>query len=167
MLALSITNIKHFMSQLLTGDAFYSFLLEEASITTYNTFLINGHLIQDFYTSEEWKSREHPEQSFSSWEKLQGICFDLIKGKHTPVQFRFTLQLKPECFPAVTEKESDFDVTSIQSLSLNIRYDGNKLLLTTATTYKSFQLDKTLDFMWDKYIKMYLSKCTIDYEELF
>ena len=42
MIALRIKNVKHFMSQFLGGDAFDSFLLEQASISTYCTFTIDG-----------------------------------------------------------------------------------------------------------------------------
>ena len=54
MIALRIKNVKHFMSQFLGGDAFDSFLLEQASISTYCTFTIDGRENRAFYTSEEW-----------------------------------------------------------------------------------------------------------------
>ena len=41
MIALKITHIKQFMNRLLAGEDFDSFLLEEASISTYNTFTID------------------------------------------------------------------------------------------------------------------------------
>ena len=51
--AFQIKDIKGFMAALLTTDIFDSFLLEEAIITTYNTFVIDGHLVKDFFQSEE------------------------------------------------------------------------------------------------------------------
>ena len=48
MIALKIINVKNFMAKLLTQDVFQNFLLEEASITTYNTFVIDGHLMEAF-----------------------------------------------------------------------------------------------------------------------
>ena len=44
MIALKITNLKKFMSQLLIGECFDSFWLSEASITTGNTYIIEGTL---------------------------------------------------------------------------------------------------------------------------
>lgn len=49
MIALEIKNIKEFMNHLLNSEAFDSFFMEEASITTYNTFLIDGHIVDAFY----------------------------------------------------------------------------------------------------------------------
>ncbi len=49
MIALKITNVKQFMAKLLGGEDFDSFLLEEATISTYNTFMIDGHQNRDFY----------------------------------------------------------------------------------------------------------------------
>ena len=53
MLALHITSMKTFMNQLLAGDAFDCFLLEEAIISTANTYTIDGHINVDFYPMEE------------------------------------------------------------------------------------------------------------------
>ena len=84
MIALKIINVKNFMAKLLTQDVFQNFLLEEASITTYNTFVIDGHLMEAFYDTEEWKERSHREYELSEWSVMRPICFDLIKGTHTP-----------------------------------------------------------------------------------
>ena len=42
MLALKITDVKDFMNKLLIGEVFDRFSLVEASVTTFNTFTING-----------------------------------------------------------------------------------------------------------------------------
>ena len=52
MKALKITETKNFMGILLKSDCFEDFLLAEASITTYNTFTIDGHLQQDFFDTD-------------------------------------------------------------------------------------------------------------------
>ena len=48
MLALKITDVKDFMNKLLIGEVFDRFSLVEASVTTFNTFTINGKLHYDF-----------------------------------------------------------------------------------------------------------------------
>ena len=48
MKAYQIKDVKNFMGRLLGTDAFDSFLLAEASITTYNTFVIDGHIEKIF-----------------------------------------------------------------------------------------------------------------------
>lgn len=48
MIALQIKEIKSFMGKLLGTECFDSFLLEEAVITTYNTFRIDGRINREF-----------------------------------------------------------------------------------------------------------------------
>jgi hypothetical protein len=71
-------DIKKFMNCLLVGDTFDKFLLEEASITTFNTFTIDGHVQSDFYSEEELASLA--DSTLSSWANIKPICFNLIKG---------------------------------------------------------------------------------------
>ena len=57
MIALKITNVKQFMAKLLAGEDFDAFLLEEAVISTYNTFTIDGRQNREFYTAVEWEDK--------------------------------------------------------------------------------------------------------------
>ena len=104
MIALKITNVKMFMGKLLASDNFDVFMLEEAMISTYNTFSIDGHQNRDFYTTEEWENKEICPYDFSMWKTIRPICFDLIKGTHTPTAFRFVLHLLPEHVAAILQK---------------------------------------------------------------
>ena len=83
MISRKITELKHFMTRLLASDCFDSFLLEQAIITTYNTFTIDGHLERNFYTSEEWEDPSLCPYDLSCWADIRPICFSLIKGKKT------------------------------------------------------------------------------------
>ncbi|MCI8985697.1 MAG: hypothetical protein HFI60_07070 [Lachnospiraceae bacterium] len=104
MIALKITNVKQFMGKLLGGEDFDSFLLEEATISTYNTFHIDGHQNRDFYTSEEWEDKEMRPYDFTKWKTIRPVCFDLIKGRRTPAAFQFVLHLIPEYVASVLKK---------------------------------------------------------------
>ena len=167
MIALKITNIKNFMGKLLASDAFDVFMLEEASISTYNTFMIDGHQNRDFYTTEEWEDRELRPYDFSTWKQIRPICYSLIKGTKTPSAFKFILHLIPEHVLAILEK-NDTNVTSnqLKALVLTIKYDGTSLTLITGTAFHSFVMDKSVDSLWDNAIKKFLDKCEIEYEEL-
>ena len=167
MIALKITNIKQFMSRLLTGEDFDSFLLEEASISTYNTFTIDGRQNREFYTSEEWEDKEIRPYEFTAWKTIRPVCFDLIKGKRTPTAFQFVLHLIPGHTAAILEK-GDTAVTAdqVKAFVLNIKYDGAALTLITGTSFHTFLMDKTPDALWDHAVKHFLEKRQIDYEEL-
>ena len=167
MIALKITNIKQFMSKLLTGEDFDAFLLEEASISTYNTFTIDGRQNREFYTSEEWEDKDIRPYEFTAWKTIRPVCFDLIKGKRTPTAFQFVLHLIPGHTAAILEK-GDTTVTAdqVKAFFLNIKYDGAALTLITGTAFHTFLMVKTPDSLWDHAVKQFLEKRQIDYEEL-
>lgn len=164
MLALQITSVKSFMNRLLAGDTFDIFLLEEAVISTAITYTIDGHINTDFYPAEE---RESITDEFQSWSELKGLCFNLIKGRRTPLYFKFVLHLKPEKTNTLLSKEhSSVDSSQVRGLILTIKYEGSKVILTTGTSYHTFVMDKEPDRIWDKAIVKYLSGKGIPFEEL-
>ena len=167
MIALKITNVKQFMGKLLASEAFDSFLLEEASISTYNTFLIDGHQNRDFYTSEEWEDKEIRPFDFTTWKQIRPICYSLIKGTKTPSAFKFILHLMPDYLASIL-KEQDTTVTpqQIKALVLTVKYDGTTLTLITGTAFHTFIMDKSVDVLWDNAVKVFLDKREISYEEL-
>lgn len=167
MIALKITNVKQFMGKLLASEAFDSFLLEEASISTYNTFLIDGHQNRDFYTSEEWEDKEIRPFDFTTWKQIRPICYSLIKGTKTPSAFKFILHLMPDYLASILN-EQDTTVTpqQIKALALTVKYDGTTLTLITGTAFHTFIMDKSVDVLWDNAVKGFLDKREISYEEL-
>ena len=96
MIALQIQDIKNFMSKLLLSQTFDNFLLVEGTITTYNTFRIDGRVHKDFFTEEEIEERGLSDREFSLWKEVKPFCLELIKGKKTPLGFKFTFQLSKE-----------------------------------------------------------------------
>lgn len=161
MIALEILSMKNFMSHLLSADTFDIFLLEEATISTANSYTIDGHINADFYPPEE-RDKAHIPYNFRLWSEIKGLCFDLIKGKYTPLYFKFVLQLKPEHMAKLLGD----DPGQVKSLVLNIRYDGNKAILTTGTSFHTFVMSKEADLIWDNALCKYLSEKGIGYEKL-
>ena len=155
MIALQITSMKNFMNHLLVADTFDPFLLEEATVSTALTVTIDGHINKE--DCIPW--------DLQSWSKIKGLCFDLIKGKHTPLYFKFVLHMQPDKAASMLEK-AQVDPGVIRALVLNIRYDGEKTVLTTGCAYQVFTMDKSADTAWDKALKKYLDLKGISYEEL-
>ena len=166
MIALQITSMKQFMSELLTGDAFDIFLLEEATLTTSITLSIDGHVNVDFYPIAERTPALLPYE-YQPWSEMKGLCFDLIKGKRTPLNLKFVMQLKPDKVQSMLEKEKlGAKAASLKSLILTIKYDGAKTILTTGSSYQTFVMDKTADVVWDRQISKYLAMKGIQFEIL-
>lgn len=167
MLALQITSTKHFMNQLLTGDCFSSFLLENATITTYNTFSIDGRVRPEFYDSDDAAFEEKTRYIFSPFSEIQEFLFSYIKGSRTPLHIKITLLLKPEAMDKLLNDENcTVQKELISAFALNIKYDGAKIILTTAISYTGFTMDKSAEPIWDNALKKFLSAKEIAFEEI-
>ena len=89
MLALELTNVKDFMNKLLKSETFDNFLLQEAVITSAASYVIDGHIHDGFFSSEEISELGLTGYRLLPFRFLRGNCFDLIKGKKTPSSFKF------------------------------------------------------------------------------
>ena len=167
MTALEITSLKQFMHSFLTTEAFDLFLLEQASISTYNTFEIDGRQNQAFYTKEEWEDPSIRPYEFTCWKDIRSLCFDLIKGTHTPTSFKFVLQLIPSYTEGILKNEDTLlKADDIKALLITLKYDGTRLVLVTGTSLKTFIPDRSIERYWDNAMRRFLAKKALPFEEL-
>lgn len=150
---------KNCMSHLLLKPTFDEFSLVEGSIVTFNKFTIDGFLQKDFY-------EEAPEKEYSDWKDLHEFCFNIIKGKRTPLSFKFVLSLSKADFEKFlsANKLDGFRPENIQGLYLNFRYDGTSLQCVTGTSLNMFTLDKSLDAAWDEFVRKFFARHEIEFE---
>jgi len=150
---------KNCMSHLLLKSTFDGFSFIEGEITTFNKFTFDGYIHKEFF-------EEAPEQTHSDWKDLREFCFSLIKGKRTPLGFKFVLSLNPKHFEKFIETNvlEGFQPDNIKGLYLNFKYDGTNLQCVTGTSLSIFTLDKSLENAWDEYVKKFFSKMEIEWE---
>lgn len=159
MISLHLTSVKDCMAHLLLSETFDSFLFIEGEIVTFNTFTIDGFIQKAFFTEEE----TIPE--YSSWKNLREYCFSLIKGKKTPLSFKFIFSLSPQNIARLIEQNHlDFQTDQVQGLYLNIKYDGTALQCITGTSLKTFSMDKSLEKAWDTMVQKFFAQKQIAYE---
>lgn len=165
MIALQIQDIKNFMSRLLLSQTFDQFLLVEGSITTYNVFRIDGRIHKDFFTSEEIENLALNDREFSLWREVKPFCLELIKGKKTPLSFKFIFQLSRENTEKllIASGISSIQPENISGLLLNVRYDNGSLSCITAANLNLFTLDKSLEHAWDDMVKRFLKQQEISF----
>lgn len=162
MVALQIADIKSFMKKLLLTDSFDRFLFLEGSITTFNTFYIDGTLQKSYYTQEEQDLLGA--RSLSYWEELRPFCLDLIKGRKTPLSFRFTFQLSASNVEKLLAQTGIMiPAVQVRGLLINLHYDGRSLRCTTGTSLSVFTMDKKLDHAWDDMVQKYFHQQEIPY----
>lgn len=164
MVALKIEDIKGFTKKLFIGDVFDIFLLREATIVTFNTFSIDGHIRQGYYTEQELE--ENKIEELSSWSVIKPICFSLIKGKKLPGSFQITLQLSPEQVEKfLIHSQVGLTVDQVNGICMNIRYEDNVLYCVSGTSLNIFTLDRVIDIEWDEALRLFLRQQEIAYTE--
>ena len=149
---ITINDIKTFMSKLLIKEDFDTYLLKEATITTYNTFTIDGHIKEAYYSKEEFE--ELNQSTFSSWATIKPHCFNLIKGKKLPVSFKIILKADDsQVIDLIKDANTSINISDVEGLYLNIKYENNTLECITAISLYTFTMDKSLENHWDKTIE--------------
>ncbi len=167
MIALQITQLKQFMSQLLSGEVFDNFLMSEATVSTAYTYTIGGHRNRALSPAEEWNDHSLCPAPYASCAGLEPHLFQLIKGTKTPLYFKIILQLSPEnTEKLLTANPCDVAPNQIKALLLTIKYDGTKAILTTGTSFTTFLMSKEPDEIWDKAVTQFLSKKNVSFENM-
>lgn len=164
MVALKIEDIKSFTAKLFVGNTFDEFMVREATIVTFNTFTIDGHIRQGYYTDQELE--EMRIEDLSSWQVIKPICFSLIRGKKLPGSFQVTLQLAPASVEQfLRDCQLGFLVEQINGIYINIRYEDNTLYCVSGTSLNVFTLDKSLEMEWDEALRLFFKSQQIAFTE--
>lgn len=162
MIALSMTDVKECMSKLLLSETFDPFYFIEGEIVTFGTFSLDGYLQKDFYEEDTAPSRE-----YALWMDVREYCFSLIKGKRTPLSFKFVLGLSESNIQKLISQQGlDFELEDVRGLYINLKYDGQKLQCVTGTAMTLFTLDKSLEQAWDTMVQKFFTQKEIKYEVL-
>ncbi|WP_026508303.1 DUF5721 family protein [Butyrivibrio sp. MC2013] len=151
------------MNCLLREDTFSSFLLRKALLRCANDIEIDGSVNKAFYEDE---ASAIPESSYIPWLQVRDNCFDLIKGRHTPLELKFVLLADSSMTAKAIELSENNISPSDCTLTLSARFYEGKVTLTSGTALNSFTLDKSLEKTWDTTIKAFLDAAFIDFEEL-
>lgn len=167
MIALNIVDIKDFMNKLLRSEMFDHFLLQEATITSSVSYIIDGHINMNFYAKEELEETGLLGLDFAPFSLLRTNCYDLIKGKRTPEFFKFVFLLSPVNLERTLDQaQSSLTASDITAAFLNLKYQNSQLLITTGVSYRTFILDKSFEYEWDLLVKKFLRNNAISFEEL-
>ena len=162
MIALALTDVKECMGKLLLSETFDPFYFIEGEIVTFSTFTIDGYLKKDFYDAEN-----APEREYALWKDVREFCFSIIKGKRTPLSFKFVLGLSDSNIEKLLlQQDLDFKPQDVRGLYINLKYDGQNLQCVTGTAMNLFTMDKSLEQAWDKMIQKFFTQKEIKYEVL-
>ncbi len=144
-----------FMKKLLIGTDFDSFLLSEASITTFATFQIDGNFHPEFLEDAE---EMYPAEAagYTLWQRVRPFFYELTRGKQTPLRFRLIFRLSASnTEKLISQCGLCLDPEQIDGLFLNVNFDGSALYCTSGTSVKTFTLDKSLENAWDEMLEKF------------
>lgn len=159
-----IQDIKDFMKKLLIIDTFDTFLLSEASITTYASFHIDGSFHPEYLSSAEAEALTVERSGYTLWKRARPFFFELTKGKNTPLNFRIVFRLAPHNVGKLLAQAGvSLRPEDVDGLFLNIHYDGTNLTCISGTSLRIFSLDKTLEHAWDSMLEKFFRQKEIPF----
>lgn len=166
MILFKIQHTKDFMNKLLLSEAFDAFLVKEASIATFFTSHFEGKRNIDFYTPEELELLGE-DIEYCRWAELKPFCLQIIKGKKTPLSFKFIFKLSAKNTAKFLQQTGlPFSLRDISGLFLNVSFENGTIHCTSGTALTIFTLDKTLEEQWDNMVERFLKQQQLDYEIL-
>lgn len=157
MIAVQIADIGSFMTKLLRSEVFDSFEFMEGTLQTRITYNFDGRILTDSYSEDELIEEGLFGHTYLPFSMQRPVLFDLIKGKKTPCFFKFTLFLPPADFFAKTQLPPD-SLDSISGFLLNLRFMHGELTASTGVSYRTFSMDKSIEFEWDSYIRHFFKE---------
>ncbi|KIR03494.1 hypothetical protein P261_02309 [Lachnospiraceae bacterium TWA4] len=163
MQALQILDIKQGASHLFTQSSFDYFLVKEASVTTFSTITIDGHLYTDYFSDDELETLK--DTQYSSWQMIRPIFYSLIKGKKLPRDFSLIFSLsKDNIQNFLKQYQLEQFEDALEGLYLNFKYKDQKLQVISGVSLNVFTMDKTVERAWDDMTKKILKHHKIAFE---
>ena len=163
MIGLRLPDLKTATTHIFTKTSFDYFLLKEAVITTSNTVTIDGAVKKDYFSQEELEMLR--DSDYMEWKLIRPICFSLIKGKKLPLSFQLALSLSRDNIDRlIKQNQTSFRTEEIGGLYLNFRYEKKALSAISATSLKTFSMDKSLEQLWDDTVKKLFHQLEIPFE---
>ena len=168
MIGLQIKNVKDFMNHLFIKSSFEWLDLVEAVIVKEYTLTIEGKRNDSGERTSEAEPEKNKAEStseFLSYQEMRPLLLTHIRGKETPQMIRMTLALPSEKLAERIEDDFTAGASQIERFLLNIRFGSQGLSLITGVSYRSFSMEKERERLWDRYLKEFLIKEEIAFEE--
>ena len=156
---------KQFMNRLLKTELFDHFLLAEATIHGAISYSVDGHINREFFDTEELADLTADGSEYLPFSHFRPICYELIRGKHTPLYMKFVFLLSPaNAIKTITSVDTGFTAEVVSGIFLNLTFRDGHLVLTAGVSYRTFTLDRSFDNAWDSLAARFLSSHGIDFD---
>ena len=165
MKAFYLKDQKQFMNRLLKSELFDHFLLAEATIHGAISYSVDGHINREFFDADELSALTADGSEYLPFSHFRPICYELIRGKHTPLYMKFVFLLSPaNAAKTIVSADTVFTAEDVSGIYLNLTFRDGQLVLTTGVSYRTFTLDRSFDSAWDALAARFLSNHGIDFD---
>ena len=141
-----VENTKTFMFKLLKSDMFDNFEVRSVIITTFTTFEIHCDYNNDFFNDIIDEEKEN--RKICLWKDIKSYVFDIIKGNNMPQNIKIVFCLDKKSIEKICQNSS--------AMFLNILFENKTLKIITGFSQREFDIDKSGEYEWDKYVKKFL-----------
>lgn len=156
---------KQFMNQLLKSSLFDNFLLAEATIHGAISYSVDGHINREFFDTQELSELVTDGSEYLPFSHFRPICYELIRGKHTPLYMKFVFLLSPSnAAKTLASTDTGFTAEDVSAIFLNLTFRNGAMVLTTGVSYRTFTLDRSFDSAWDTLAARFLSSHGISFD---
>ena len=153
MLALKIINTKEFMNALLKKEVFDNFQLREATIATFVSFEIHGGINKSYFENPQEINKD-----YCLWRDVKHFAFEMIKGNRLPKSIKIVFSADEDIISQISNNAS--------ALFINLTFENNEVTLITGISYKTFTMDKSVEFLWDQWVKTFFEENGIHLSEI-
>jgi len=165
MKAFSMKDQKQFMNLLLKSGLFDHFLLAEATIHGAVSYHVDGRINREFFGAEELAELTADGSEYLPFSRLRAICYELIRGTHTPLYMKFVFLLSPaNAEKTLAAADTGFCAGDVSGMFLNLTFRDGAMTLTTGVSYRAFTPDHSLDAAWDALAARFLSSHGISFD---
>lgn len=165
MIALSVVDVKDFMSKVLIKNTFDKFYICDGEVETFTSFRFGGRLNTGFYSGEEQETLNGREYPF--WSEVKPFAYQLIRGKKLPQSFKLVFQLSAENLEwLLSHNRIGASLQDIGGLYLNVKYEKKSVTLISGTSFKTFVMDRRLEQLWDATVFQFMKQNGIVVEKI-
>ena len=155
MKAIEIDNVKKMVEMLLSSDFFGEMLLYKAEVRGAYDISMDGNINPDFFDSDDLAVHEKEiSEGYVTWANSRNLFYQALRGKNLPISFNITLIVPKSDNEKILKKYNEnIDVSDLSSLSLNVIYDREKMIVTSGTSMKLFTMDRSIEMIWDDIVQ--------------
>ncbi len=157
---ISVTpNPQNLAARLFTDKTFDNFLLAEASFATDYIVSVDGSCQRKAVGDPENAAPETGAESHIRWKSFRPVALQLVRGTRPPQAFHIVLMLsRRKLQDFITASRCEIDPEDVAGLYINLRFQEEKLTVTTGCALKIFTPDRTLENAWDRQVENFIGK---------